>query len=74
MARQRRGSNVSSNSSGNDQVNVAPLLDNASLITLPTGAAYQELGSMYDYLAKVILLGPSGSGKFVHDLSSTANP
>lgn len=25
----------------------------------------QELGSMYDYLAKVILLGPSGSGKFV---------
>ncbi|KAJ5698239.1 Ras-related protein RABA1b [Penicillium macrosclerotiorum] len=23
----------------------------------------QELGSMYDYLAKVILLGPSGSGK-----------
>lgn len=29
------------------------------------GAVYQELGSMYDYLAKVILLGPSGSGKFV---------
>ena len=75
MARQRRGSNVSSNSSGNDQVNVAPLLlDNTSLITLlTTGAAYQELGSMYDYLAKVILLGPSGSGKFVHDLSSMAN-
>jgi GTPase SAR1 family protein len=23
----------------------------------------QELGSMYDYLAKIILLGPSGSGK-----------
>lgn len=23
---------------------------------------------MYDYLAKVILLGPSGSGKFVHTL------
>jgi hypothetical protein len=23
----------------------------------------QELGSMYDYLAKVILLGPSGAGK-----------
>lgn len=23
----------------------------------------QELGSMYDYLAKVILLGPSGTGK-----------
>ena len=39
-----------------------------------TGAAYQELGSMYDYLAKVILLGPSGSGKFVHAFSSSANP
>ena len=24
---------------------------------------HQELGSMYDYLAKIILLGPSGSGK-----------
>lgn len=23
----------------------------------------QELGSMYDYLAKIILLGPSGTGK-----------
>ncbi|GAO13728.1 hypothetical protein UVI_02018260 [Ustilaginoidea virens] len=31
-----------------------------------TGAAreqLQELGSMYDYLAKIILLGPSGAGK-----------
>ncbi|PKS08322.1 hypothetical protein jhhlp_005266 [Lomentospora prolificans] len=28
-----------------------------------TAMADQELGSMYDYLAKVILLGPSGSGK-----------
>ncbi|KAL3425141.1 GTP-binding protein ypt4 [Phlyctema vagabunda] len=26
-------------------------------------AQNQELGSMYDYLAKIILLGPSGSGK-----------
>ncbi|OWO98378.1 hypothetical protein B2J93_201 [Marssonina coronariae] len=26
-------------------------------------ARNQELGSMYDYLAKIILLGPSGSGK-----------
>jgi hypothetical protein len=24
----------------------------------------QELGSMYDYLAKIILLGPSGTGKY----------
>jgi hypothetical protein len=23
----------------------------------------QELGSMYDYLAKIILIGPSGAGK-----------
>ncbi len=29
----------------------------------------QELGSMYDYLAKIILLGPSGSGKYVPLLS-----
>lgn len=29
-----------------------------------TGTAReQELGSMYDYLAKIILLGPSGTGK-----------
>ncbi|KIH94828.1 Ras family protein [Sporothrix brasiliensis 5110] len=29
-----------------------------------SGTAHdQELGSMYDYLAKIILLGPSGSGK-----------
>lgn len=27
--------------------------------------ASQELGSMYDYLAKIILLGPSGAGKSV---------
>lgn len=25
----------------------------------------QELGSMYDYLAKIVLLGPSGAGKYV---------
>lgn len=25
----------------------------------------QELGSMYDYLAKTVLLGPSGAGKSV---------
>ena len=41
---------------------------------LTKAAVFQELGSMYDYLAKVILLGPSGSGKFVHVLSSSANP
>ena len=45
-----------------------------SMSVLTKGVAFQELGSMYDYLAKVILLGPSGSGKFVHILSSSANP
>lgn len=30
----------------------------------------QELGSMYDYLAKIILLGPSGTGKFVFSFLS----
>ncbi|MCJ1428311.1 hypothetical protein MMC29_006220, partial [Sticta canariensis] len=44
MTRQRRGSNVSSNSSVQERDD-------------------QELGSMYDYLAKIILLGPSGTGK-----------
>jgi len=29
--------------------------------------ADQELGSMYDYLAKTVLLGPSGAGKWVGD-------
>ncbi|CAD6501429.1 BgTH12-01681 [Blumeria graminis f. sp. triticale] len=30
----------------------------------PSGVSgHQELGSMYDYLAKIILIGPSGSGK-----------
>ncbi|KAI1609223.1 rab family protein [Exophiala viscosa] len=43
MARPRRTSGASDNSSVLDQ--------------------NQELGSMYDYLAKVVLLGPSGTGK-----------
>ncbi|CZT00581.1 related to GTP-binding protein rab4b [Rhynchosporium agropyri] len=30
----------------------------------------KELGSMYDYLAKIILLGPSGSGKYGHSFRS----
>ena len=48
MPRQRRGSTTSSRST-----------DNHTNAALPG----QELASMYDYLAKVILLGPSGSGK-----------
>jgi hypothetical protein len=31
----------------------------------------QELGSMYDYLAKIILLGPSGSGKYAAIIPSS---
>ncbi len=33
----------------------------------------QELGSMYDYLAKIILLGPSGAGKWVSECYRAAN-
>jgi hypothetical protein len=31
---------------------------------MPLLMTNQELGSMYDYLAKIILLGPSGCGKY----------
>lgn len=31
----------------------------------PLLIVFKELGSMYDYLAKIILLGPSGTGKYV---------
>jgi GTPase SAR1 family protein len=54
-------------------------LSNASSsLSLPDGN--QELESMYDYLAKVILLGPSGAGKscvlhrFVKDECTAPNP
>ncbi|ORY12407.1 P-loop containing nucleoside triphosphate hydrolase protein [Clohesyomyces aquaticus] len=36
---------------------------NASTNSTSAHARDQELGSMYDYLAKIILLGPSGAGK-----------
>ncbi|KAK7529499.1 ras family protein [Phyllosticta citribraziliensis] len=52
MVRQRAPSAASTNSS------------NVVRDQLPdTDTADQELGSMYDYLAKIILLGPSGCGK-----------
>ncbi|KAK5992571.1 GTP-binding protein ypt4 [Cladobotryum mycophilum] len=38
-------------------------LSAASDDSTATARPEQELGSMYDYLAKIILLGPSGSGK-----------
>ncbi|RDA95720.1 hypothetical protein CP533_1120 [Ophiocordyceps camponoti-saundersi (nom. inval.)] len=49
MTRPRRSSGASDESVGVDQFKLTRLL--------------QELGSMYDYLAKIILLGPSGAGK-----------
>lgn len=69
MARQRRGSNVSSTTSTsiperNDQV-CDRLCDLDLMHFSNMLSSSQELGSMYDYLAKIILLGPSGSGKFV---------
>ncbi|KAI5367237.1 Putative small GTP-binding protein [Septoria linicola] len=49
MVRQRRGTASSANTSNTD---------------IPSSShGPQELGSMYDYLAKIILLGPSNSGK-----------
>ena len=67
MARQRRGSNVSNESSlpeRNEQVRLLVFFEEWT--TCSHELWPQELGSMYDYLAKVILLGPSGSGKSVY--------
>jgi hypothetical protein len=59
MVRPRRSSAASDESTGTarDQVGVLDRRSSDILMEL------QELGSMYDYLAKIILLGPSGSGK-----------
>lgn len=70
MARQRRGSNVSNTSSmpaeRGDQV-CHHLRNGWGAPELQADHNYliQELGSMYDYLAKIVLLGPSGTGKSV---------
>lgn len=59
MTRPRRSSATSEESAGTvrEQVRVS----DGSQETDAHNA--QELGSMYDYLAKIILLGPSGTGK-----------
>lgn len=60
MPRRRKSSTTSHTSSaGTEDAQVRPyqLLHHASL-TIP-----QELASMYDYLAKIILIGPSAAGK-----------
>ncbi|KAK5446739.1 hypothetical protein LTS15_009672 [Exophiala xenobiotica] len=60
MARQRRPSVSSDMSSLPDQnqVRAAPMIMRTQYLQ-----TVQELGSMYDYLAKIVLLGPSGTGK-----------
>jgi len=69
MARQRRGSNVSNTSSmpaeRGDQVRHPSYGDSVRDSQADDHCPQQELASMYDYLAKIILLGPSGSGKSV---------
>lgn len=80
MTRQRRGSNVSSSSSipeRGDQVSHTGVSGHQSIYLQKFANLFpfqQELGSMYDYLAKIILLGPSGSGKFVGNPFLSTNP
>ncbi|KAJ5326132.1 Small GTPase superfamily Ras type, partial [Penicillium brevicompactum] len=74
MPRQRGLSNASSASSAPDQVPEPPPMPQVH------SNRPQELGSMYDYLAKIILLGPSGAGKscvlhrFVKEECTTKKP
>ncbi|KAI9890617.1 MAG: hypothetical protein M1814_003815 [Vezdaea aestivalis] len=44
-------------------MSIRPRASSASTGSSIPPAGDQELGSMYDYLAKIILLGPSGTGK-----------
>ena len=69
MARPRRGSNVSSESS---MLGRSEQVRQSEPCYKLRSQRLQELGSMYDYLAKVILLGPSGSGKFVTSVKALA--
>jgi hypothetical protein len=61
MVRPRRSSAASDESGGAARDQVCFSLDGGDRRWLIWS---QELGSMYDYLAKIILLGPSGSGKY----------
>jgi hypothetical protein len=66
MTRPRGSSAASEESTGTARDQVFPqcsivLTDEAERGT--NRPFFQELGSMYDYLAKIILLGPSGTGK-----------
>jgi hypothetical protein len=69
MARPRKTSIASETSNPDStQVRFAPtstLQQNLHFLIPLANSIHQELGSMYDYLAKIILLGPSGAGKSV---------
>ncbi|WPH00585.1 GTP-binding protein ypt4 [Acrodontium crateriforme] len=60
MPRPGRASTVSSAHSSST---IRPDTHSSSLHHADSASEPQEMGSMYDYLAKVVLLGPSGSGK-----------
>jgi hypothetical protein len=68
MARQRKNS-MASDTSVPDSTQVGKRWPASVTLTemraLTRSTCVQELSSMYDYLAKVILLGPSGAGKSV---------
>lgn len=61
MTRPRRLSGASQESAATARDQVRPPDGDADADTALTKT--KELGSMYDYLAKIILLGPSGAGK-----------
>jgi hypothetical protein len=65
MVRQRAPSSASNNSSnvGGGQEQVSRATSHLAPLDRSLTTPAQELDSMYDYLAKIILLGPSGSGK-----------
>jgi hypothetical protein len=65
MVRKRAASASSSGSTVRDQVRGSLLAppEQGFGRWLSLTIQHQELGTMYDYLAKVILLGPSGTGK-----------
>ena len=62
MTRPRKSSGASEESGGTAPEQVGYSQDRRMRGLMLTTA--QELGSMYDYLAKIILLGPSGTGKY----------
>jgi hypothetical protein len=70
MTRPRGSSGASEDSSGTarEQVRIPRETPDEAIPNIADTRG-QELGSMYDYLAKIILLGPSGTGKYVKNKS-----